>query len=90
MVSRLILVPILGLSLSGCALYAPSDGNPDGNAYLGNKGSVYEAAVNPAKNVGEVTYNPSAPLPETTQPPVANGSGMTAPPPPPAMPAPAR
>ena len=79
MTSRFILVAVLSLSLSACALYAPSAGNPNGNAYLGSAGSAYEPAVNPPHIMGQVTYNPSAPLPETTQPPVASGAGMTAP-----------
>ena len=77
--SRFILVGMLGLALSGCALYAPSAGNPNANAYLGSLGSTYEATVNPPKSVGAVSYNPSAPLPETTQPPFPSGAGLSNP-----------
>ena len=79
MTSRLILVGVLSLALSGCALYRPSAGNPNGDAYIGSPASTYEARANPPKIMGEVSYNPSAPLPETTQPAAASGSGMPAP-----------
>ena len=79
MTSRLILVGVMSLALTGCALYRPSAGNPNGDAYLGRAGSTYEASVNPAATMGQVSYNPSAPLPETTQPPVASGSALTTP-----------
>ncbi|HUO02286.1 MAG TPA: hypothetical protein VMU31_05875 [Rhizomicrobium sp.] len=81
MTSRLILMGVMSLALTGCALYRPSAGNPDGDAYLGHAGSTYEAAVNPPATMGQVTYNPSMPLPETTQPPVASGAALAAPPP---------
>jgi hypothetical protein len=79
MTSRLILVGVLSLALSGCALYRPSAGNPDGDVYVGSRASTYEASVNPPKIIGQVSYNPSAPLPETTQPATASGSAMPAP-----------
>ncbi len=79
MTSRFILVAVLSLSLSGCVFYSPSDGNPNGNAYLGSAGSAYEPAANPPRIMGQVSYNPSAPLPETTQPPIASGAGMAVP-----------
>ena len=78
MSSRLILVGVMSLALTGCAFYRPSAGNPNGDAYLGNHGSTYETSANPPSTVGQVSYNPSAPLPETTQPPVASGAGMGA------------
>ena len=79
MTSRLILVGVLSLALTGCALYRPSAGNPDGDAYIGHAGSTYEATVNPPATMGQVSYNPSAPLPETTQPNVSSGSALGAP-----------
>jgi hypothetical protein len=79
MTSRLILVGVLSLALTGCALYRPSAGNPDGDAYLGHAGSAYEATVNPPSTMGQVSYDPSAPLPETTQPPVASGAALGTP-----------
>ena len=79
MTSRLILVGVLSLALTGCALYRPSAGNPDGDAYIGHAGSAYEATINPPATVGEVSYNPSARLPETTQPPVASGAALGTP-----------
>jgi len=81
MISRLILVAVASLALAGCALYRPSAGNPNGDAYLGHGGSTYEAAVNAPATVGQVSYSPSMPLPETTQPPMASGAGMSSPPP---------
>ena len=78
MTPRLILVGVMSLALTGCALYRPSAGNPNGDAYLGNHGSTYETSVNQPNTVGQVSYNPSAPLPETTQPPIASGAGMGA------------
>ncbi|HWF65240.1 MAG TPA: hypothetical protein VN685_11560 [Rhizomicrobium sp.] len=78
MSSRLILVGVMSLTLAGCALYRPSAGNPNGDAYLGNRGSTYETGANPPSTVGQVSYSPSAPLPETTQPPIASGAGMGA------------
>ena len=76
MTSRLILVGVMSLALAGCALYRPSAGNPNGDTYIGHAGSAYEATVNPPANMGQVSYNPSAPLPETTQPPVASGAAL--------------
>jgi hypothetical protein len=81
MASRLILVGVMSLALAGCALYRPSAGNPNGDAYVGHAGSTYEAAVNPASTVGQVSYNPSAPLPEATQLPTASGAAISGPPP---------
>jgi hypothetical protein len=79
MTPRLILVGALSLALSGCALYTPSAGNPNGDHYLGSAGSTYEAAANPARSIGDVSYNPSAPLPETTQPTVPSGAALNTP-----------
>ena len=79
MPSRLILIGVMSLALTGCAFYRPSAGNPNGDAYLGNGGSTYEAKVNPPNNVGQVSYNPSAALPQTTQLPIASGAGMGTP-----------
>jgi hypothetical protein len=76
MTSRLILVGMMSLALTGCALYRPSAGNPNGDAYIGHAASTYETTVNPPATVGQVSYNPSAPLPETTQPPVASGAAL--------------
>ena len=76
MTSRLILVGMMSLALTGCALYRPSAGNPNGDAYIGHAASTYETTVNPPATVGQVRYNPSAPLPETTQPPVASGAAL--------------
>lgn len=76
MTSRLILVAGLSLGLCGCALYAPSAGNPNGDTYLGKAGGTYDAAVNPPRTIGEVSYSPSAALPETTQPAAPSGAAI--------------
>ena len=81
MTARLMLVGVMSLALTGCALYRPSAGNPNGDAYLGNAGSTYEASVNPPATMGQVNFNPSAPLPPTTQPPIASGPALAPPPP---------
>ena len=67
------------------ALIPTSDGNPNGQPYIGQAGSTYDAAANPPRTDSVVSYNPMAPLPAQ---PVAtvggNGSAVTP------MPAPAR
>jgi hypothetical protein len=40
-----------------------SAGNPNWDNYVGEPGSTYDAAANPAQTVGSVQYNPYAPLP---------------------------
>ncbi|HEY5083553.1 MAG TPA: hypothetical protein VII48_03455 [Rhizomicrobium sp.] len=79
MTSRLILVGVLSLSLTGCALYRPSAGNPNGDAYVGHAASTYDTTVNPPASMGQVSYNPSAPLPETTQPAASRGAALGTP-----------
>lgn len=93
MVSRLVLLSLLALGLSGCALYRPSAGNPNGDAYVGGSDSTYEARANPPQTIGQVAYNPSAPLPESVEPSVPSGAALsmpTTPPPPPPSPMPRR
>ena len=73
----------LGFGAGAYGLLVPqSPGNPNGDAYIGQPGSVYDKAANPPRTAGVVTYNPYAPLP-----PQANASTAT---PMPAAPAPAR
>ncbi|MGH6828667.1 MAG: hypothetical protein ACREFW_07130 [Rhizomicrobium sp.] len=86
--TRLLLATALGLALSGCALYVPSAGNPNGDAYMGSRASTYEAAINPARTMGEVTYNPAEALPESGQLPSPSDMVLAPIPPPPARPAP--
>ena len=38
-------------------------GNPNGDPYAGQPGSVYDKAANPPQTIGTVTYDPFAPLP---------------------------
>jgi len=47
-------------------LVPQSPGNPNGDAYAGQPGSVYDAAANPPQTIGVVRYNPFAPLPAQT------------------------
>jgi hypothetical protein len=60
--------------LSACA--APNEGNPDGDAYAGSPGSVYDVAANPPRTAGVTSYNPMAPLPPTASTTEMNGSAM--------------
>ena len=61
---RLIFVALAGLALSGCSiLTGGNDGNPYNDAYAGSPGSIYDAAANPPQTIGQVTYDPMAPLP---------------------------
>lgn len=55
------LFAVLGLGLCACA--SPNAGNPDGAAYAGSSGSVYDVSANPPRADGTVRYNPNAPLP---------------------------
>ena len=68
------------LGLSACA--SPNEGNPDGDAYAGSPGSVYDVAANPPRMAGVVSYDPMAPLAETVPAMGTSGSAM-----PPAAPA---
>jgi hypothetical protein len=64
---------LLGLALVPYGSLVPqSPGNPNGDAYIGQAGSVYDKAANPPRTAGVVTYNPYAPLP-----PQANASTVT-------------
>jgi hypothetical protein len=47
------------------ALVPQSPGNPNGQSYAGQPGSTYDAAANPPKTVGTVSYDPYGPLPAT-------------------------
>jgi hypothetical protein len=60
------------------AFVTKSAGNPDWDFYIGEAGSTYDAAANPAKTIGTVTYDPYAPLP-TVNPTTASGSATGAP-----------
>ena len=83
-----------GLILAGVAILGPLNplwfpygafipgpsGNPDWNAYAGQPGSTYDAAANPPRTIGTVTYDPYAPLPAVT-PSSPSGSANGAMPP---------
>ena len=71
----------LCLGLTACA--SPNQGNPDGAAYAGAAGSVYDSSSNPARTSGVVSYDPNAPMPPdaATMTP-SGGAVMTTPPPP--------
>ncbi len=53
------------------AFIVKSSGNPNRNPYLGEAGSTYDSAANPAQTVGVVSYNPNAPLPPVPPPAMA-------------------
>jgi hypothetical protein len=83
MKSGLILASLLAftpLSVPYGAFFIKSAGNPDWQPYLGETGSLYDAAANPAQTVGTVSYDPYAPLP-TVNPSTPSGSatGMAPP-----------
>ncbi len=65
------------LGLSACA--SPNEGNPDGDAYAGSPGSVYDVAANPARTIGMVSYDPMAPLPSAGSAMETNGPAMAPP-----------
>ena len=88
MKTRFLLAAPLGLALSGCALYVPSAGNPDGDTYFGSRASTYESAINPARTIGQVAYDPSAQLPASGQLPLPSDATMAPPLPPSSRPAP--
>jgi len=74
----LLLSAALCLGLAACA--SPNEGNPDGAAYLGSPGSTYDAAANPPRTNGVVSYDPRAPLAPDAAAMTPNGSSVGAPP----------
>ena len=54
-------------TLGGCEYFHDplqhDPGNPAHDAYAGQPGSVYDAAANPPRDIGQVAYDPNAPLP---------------------------
>jgi hypothetical protein len=57
----------LALALGGCQYieyptHGPDAGNPNRMAYAGQPGGLYDRAANPPQDIGQVTYNPDAPL----------------------------
>jgi hypothetical protein len=48
------------------AFVTKSAGNPNWDSYVGQPGSTYDAAANPAQTIGTVAYDPYAPLPATS------------------------
>ena len=71
---------VLCLSLAACA--SPNQGNPNGAAYAGTAGSTYDAAANPARTTGAVSYNPNAPIPPDQATMTPNGGDLKLAPPP--------
>ena len=69
-----LVVGILCLGLSACA--SMSAGNPNADAYFGSPDSTYDAKANPARNIGTVAYDPTAPLPGTISTVGTSGSAM--------------
>jgi hypothetical protein len=55
-------------------------GNPNWDTYVGQAGSTYDSAANPARTIGTVSYDPYAPLPPVTPTtPSGSATGMAAP-----------
>jgi len=70
------------LAACGCAAL-DRPGNPNGMAYAGSPGSVYDRAANPPRNNGTATYDPYAALqtPDVTPTPAGTSlPGMNRPP----------
>ena len=62
------------------AFVTKSAGNPNWDAYIGQPGSTYDSAANPAQTIGTVSYNPNAPLPPVApSSPSGSASGAQAP-----------
>ena len=78
MKASVFIVGALCIGVSACA--SPNEGNPDGAAYAGTPSSVYDVAANPPRTSGQVSYDPSAPLPSDI--PAMGTSGSPATPPP--------
>jgi hypothetical protein len=76
MKASVFIVGAFCIGVSACA--SPNEGNPDGAAYAGTSGSVYDVAANPPRTTGAVTYDPYAPLPSSI--PAMGTSGSAAPP----------
>jgi hypothetical protein len=67
------------LCMGVCACASPNEGNPDGAAYAGTAGSVYDVAANPPRTASTVSYDPYAPMPSSM--PAMGTNGSAAPPP---------
>ena len=85
MKSRLMMASLAILGLTGPLnpLWFPygsfipeSAGNPNWDNYAGQPGSTYDTAANPPQTIGQVQYNPYAPLPSVT-PASPSGSANT-------------
>lgn len=64
--AALLMLALSAASLSACAYPDPdAGGNPNHFAYAGDPGSAYDRAANPPKDIGQVAYNPDAPLADT-------------------------
>jgi hypothetical protein len=72
----ILIVGTLCLGLAACA--SPNAGNPDGDAYAGGPGGVYDSAANPPRTTGTASYDPTAPLPASAPAPgTTNGSAAS-------------
>jgi len=77
MKTSVFIIGALCIAVSACA--SPNEGNPDGAAYAGTPGSVYDVAANPSRSAGTVSYDPYMPLPASM--PVMGPGGTAVPPP---------
>lgn len=73
----LLLSAALCLGLAACA--SPNEGNPNGAAYAGTPGSVYDTAANPPRINGTVSYDPRAPMPPDAAAMTPSGSSLGTP-----------
>ena len=69
---------ILGACLGLAACASPNQGNPDGAAYVGTAGSVYDTSANPPRTNGMFSYDPSAPMPPDTATMTPSGGALNA------------
>ena len=69
----------LCLGVAACA--APNQGNPNGAAYAGTAGSTFDAAANPPRINGTVSYDPRAPMPADQAAMTPSGAALNTPPP---------
>jgi len=73
MKSSVLFAGAICLGLTACA--SPNAGNPNNAAYAGGPDSTYDAAGNPPKSNGAVSYDPRGALPADPLPSPA-GSPM--------------
>lgn len=76
---RVLISGAMCLGLAACA--SPNQGDPNGAAYVGTTGSVYDSSANPPRTNGTVSYDPNAPIAPDAAIAAPSGAAMAAPPP---------